>query len=115
MDSVSADPGSKDSDKAIQRAEERLAEAYVDQMTAEGFTAYMINTSRGETVREIVALVRNAEIDVIVMGTSTRTPMDTGDGTHESTLGHVTSDILLRAPCPVLIVPPALLPGLAKR
>ena len=108
-------PKNEDSDEAIQRAEAHMEKAYAEQMTAEGFTAYMINTTRGETVREIVGLARNAKIDVIVMGTSTQTPMDTGDGTYVgNTLGPVASDVLLRAPCPVLIVPPALLPGLAK-
>lgn len=97
----------------IKKAEERLQAAYVDKMKKLNFTNYMINVTQGDVVREITKLAKNVQIDVLVMGTSTKTPIDMGGSPHAAKLGPVVKDVLLASPCPVLVIPPALVPGLA--
>ena len=99
---------------AIREAEKRVAEAYVEQMRARGFNNYMINVSDGDVVSEMVKLARNASVDVLVMGTSTQAPLATGESVNVGPLGPVTAETILWSPCPVLVVPPALIPGLAR-
>jgi len=99
---------------AIEQVEKKIAAAYVTLMRDSGFTDYAINVSDGDVVSEITTLARNAGIDAIVLGTSTETPLDTGKHTNIGSLGPNVTDTLLRAPCPVIIVPPALIPGLAR-
>ena len=99
---------------AIEQAEQRMVDAYVTRMRDSGFADYAINVSDGDVVSEITKLARNAAIDAIVMGTSTETPLDTGKHTNTGSLGPKVADTLLRAPCPVIVVPPALIPGLAR-
>ncbi len=100
--------------EAIKEAEKRVEEAYVTEMRSKGFNDYMINVSDGDVVSELVKLARNAKIDVLVMGTSTQAPLGTGESVNVGPLGPVTADTILWAPCPVLVVPPALIPGLAR-
>ncbi len=102
------------SEDDIKAAEARLKESCVDKMKAQDFSNYMINVSAGNPVREITTLARNANIDVIVMGTSTRTPTAAAESAQSLRLGPVVSEVLLAAPCPVLVVPPHLVPGLAR-
>ena len=74
----------------------------------------MINVSAGDEVSEISKLARNAQIDVMVVGTSTKTPLEVGEGAMNSTLGSTVNKTILKAPCPVIVVPPALVPGLVQ-
>lgn len=99
----------------ISKAEARVKEAYVDTLRREGFDNYSINVSDGDVVSEIVKLARNAAVDVIVMGTDTKVPMQAGEDISVGPLGSVTMDTLLWSPCPVLVIPPALVPGLTRR
>ena len=64
--------------------------------------------------RLYLSLARNAGIDVMVMGTSTAAPLAIGESVNTGPLGSTTADSILWAPCPVIIVPPALVPGLAR-
>ena len=99
----------------IGKAEAQVKEAYVGKMKAQGFDNYSINVSDGDVVSEIVKLARNAVADVIVMGTGTTVPMQAGEDVRVGPLGPVTMDTLLWSPCPVLVIPPALVPGLTRR
>ena len=99
--------------EAINQAEAKVREAYVDKMKKRNFTNYAINVSDGDVVSEISKLARNAGIDAIVMGTSTNAPIVLGESVNTGPLGSITAETILWAPCPVIIVPPALVPGLA--
>ncbi|MEN8246827.1 MAG: universal stress protein [Thermodesulfobacteriota bacterium] len=100
--------------ETIKKGEAQVAEAYVDRLKAKGFTKYQINVSEGDVVGEMTQLAKNAGIDVIVMGTSTKTPLAAGEDITGIALGEITAEAVLAAPCPVLIVPPSLIPGLAQ-
>ena len=97
----------------IKDGETRMVEAYTQRMKNRGFSDYMINVSNGDKVSEMSKLAKNAGIDAIVIGTSTETPLDVGEGSVSSSLGPTAAEIILKAPCPVIVVPPSLLPGLA--
>ncbi|MBL0715138.1 MAG: universal stress protein [Desulfosarcina sp.] len=101
-------------EEKIKAAEARVAEAYVGRMKEQGFTDYMINVSDGDVVSEMAKLARNAGIEAIVMGTSTETPIAAGESVKVGSLGDVATEISLWSPCPVIWVPPALIPGLAR-
>jgi nucleotide-binding universal stress UspA family protein len=101
--------------EAIKEAEARVDEAYRDKLKKHGLNDYMINISEGNVATEICKLARDAKIDLIVMGTSTRAPMDVGESMNIGPLGSTTAGTLLRSPCPVLVVPPAMVPGLTRR
>ncbi|MCK5836749.1 MAG: universal stress protein [Desulfobacula sp.] len=100
--------------KAIKKAEAEVAQAYVKQMKDRDFNDYAINVSDGDVVSEFSKLARNAAVDLMVMGTSTEVPLAMGEGSNVRHLGKTTADALLWAPCPVMIVPPSLIPGLAR-
>jgi len=100
--------------EAINQAEAKLKEAYVDKMRKQDFTNYAINVSEGDVVSEISKLARNAGIDAMVMGTSTNAPIELGESVNTGPLGPITAETILWAPCPVIIVPPSLVPGLAR-
>ena len=100
--------------EAIKAAGAQVAEAYLERLQAHGITDYKINVSDGDVVMELTKLARNAGIDVMVMGTSTKTPIAAGESVTVGPLGPIASDTLLGAPCPVLIVPPTMVPGLAR-
>jgi nucleotide-binding universal stress UspA family protein len=95
-------------------AEAKVAEAYVDRMRKQEVVEYIINVSAGDVASEISKLARNAGIDLMVMGTSDAVPIAAGESVKVPFLGPVISQIAICAPCPVLIVPPALIPGLAS-
>ncbi len=101
--------------EAINQAETKVKEAYVDKMKQQDFTNYVINVSDGDVVSEISKLARNAGIDAMVMGTSTNAPIELGETVNTGPLGSITAETILWAPCPVIIVPPSLIPGLARR
>jgi len=101
-------------EEAINEAEARAKELYVERMKNQGFTSYVINVSDGDVVSEMSKMARNAAIDIMVMGTSTEAPIAVGESINVGPLGPVATETLLCAPCPVLIVPPALIPGLAR-
>lgn len=84
-------------------------------MKRRGFDNFAINVSDGDVVSEITRLARNANVDVIIMGTSTKAPIAAGESVRVSPLGSVTAETVLWAPCPVLVVPPSLVPGLTRR
>ena len=98
----------------IKDGETSVAEAYAEQMKNRGFSDYMINVSDGDKVGEMSKLAKNAEIDAIIIGTSTETPLEVGEGPASGSLGPIAAEIILKAPCPVIVVPPSLLPGLAR-
>jgi len=98
--------------KEIEDAEARMSRLFGEKMKQQGFDNYAINVSDGDIVSEITKLARNINVDVIIMGTSTKTPIAAGESARISPLGSVTGETVLWAPCPVLIVPPALVPGL---
>jgi len=100
--------------EAINQADAKVKEAYVDKMKKQDFTNYAINVSDGDVVSEISKLARNAVIDAMVMGTSTAAPIELGENANTGPLGSVTAETILWSPCPVIIVPPALVPGLAR-
>lgn len=100
--------------EAINQAEAKVKEAYVDKMKKQDFTNYAINVSDGDVVSEISKLARNAGIDAMVMGTSTAAPIELGESANTGPLGSITAETILWSPCPVIIVPPALVPGLAR-
>ena len=100
--------------EAIHQAETKVKEAYVDKMKKQDFTSYAINVSDGDVVSEISKLARNAQVDALVMGTSTNAPIELGESVNTGPLGSITAETILWAPCPVIIVPPALIPGLAR-
>ncbi len=107
--------GPEETAAKIKAAEEQVAAAYVPKMKASGFSDFMINVSDGDVVPEMVKLARNARIDLLVMGTSTHTPVSVSEGAPANTLGLTATQLILSAPCPVLVIPPALIPGLATR
>ena len=98
----------------IKDSETRMNEAYAEQMKNRGFSDYMINVSDGNQVDKMSSLAKDAGIDAIVIGTSTKTPLEAGEGPTSGFLGTTATEIILKAPCPVIVVPPSLLPGLAK-
>jgi len=98
----------------IKDGETLAAEAYTERMKNRGFSDYMINVSDGDKVGKMLKLVKNAGIDAIIIGTSTKTPLEAGEGPTSGFLGTTATEIILKAPCPVIVVPPSLLPGLAK-
>ncbi len=100
--------------KKIKDGETNVAEAYTELMKNRGFSDYMINVSDGDEVGEMAKLAKNAGIDAIIIGTSTETPLEVGEGPASGSLGPTAAEIILKAPCPVIVVPPSLLPGLAK-
>ena len=59
--------------KKIKDGETLAAEAYTERMKNRGFSDYMINVSDGDQVGKMLKLVKNAGIDAIVIGTSTKT------------------------------------------
>jgi nucleotide-binding universal stress UspA family protein len=99
----------------IEEAEIRVKEAYENKLRDKGVEDYMINVSDGDIVSEITKLARNAKIDAIIMGTATKSPIAAGEDIRVGPLGKITTDTLLWSPCPVLVVPPALVPGLTRR
>ncbi|MCD4741449.1 MAG: universal stress protein [Desulfobacteraceae bacterium] len=101
-------------EQAIKEAEAKVSEAYVGRMKDSGFDNYAINIGDGDVVSELSKLARNSAVDLMVMGTSTETPLAVGESTNVAPLGEITSDALLWAPCPVMIIPPSLIPGLAR-
>ena len=100
--------------ETINQAEAKVKEVYVDKMKKQDYTNYAINVSDGDVVSEISKLARNAGIDVMVMGTSTNAPIELGESANTGPLGPITAETILWAPCPIIIVPPALVPGLAR-
>lgn len=66
---------------AIKDAESKVAQAYVQQMKDREFENYAINVSDGDVVSEILKLALNAAVDLMVMGTSTDTPLSCDDCT----------------------------------
>lgn len=104
----------EEANKAIKAAEQKVADTYVEQMKNGGFDDYAINVSDGDVVSEMTKLARNAGIGAMVMGTSTETPIGLGEHANVAPLGPKVADMLLWAPCPVIVVPPALIPGLAR-
>jgi len=100
-------------DNAIRDAETQVADAYVERIKAKGLADYKINVSDGDVASEMTKLARNAGMDVIIMGTSTQAPVPTGEDINIGPLGPVVSETILWAPCPVLVIPPSLVPGLA--
>ncbi len=107
------DTDEKETIERIKDSETRMVAAYSERMKNRGFSDYMINVSDGDPVSEMVKLAKNAGVDAIVIGTSTETPLEAGEGAMSSSLGATAARIILKAPCPVIVVPPALLPGLA--
>lgn len=100
--------------EAIKDAEARVADAYVERIKAKGLTDYKINVSDGDVASEMTKLARNAGVDVMIMGTSTHAPISIGEDFNVGPLGPVVSETILWAPCPVLVIPPALIPGLVR-
>ncbi|MDX2455581.1 universal stress protein [Desulfosarcina sp.] len=98
-------------EEAIKDAEAKVHTAYVGMMKERNFNNYMINVSDGDAISEITKLARNAAADLIVMGTSTDAPIGIGDSTNVGTFGETAKEIILWAPCPVLVIPPSLVPG----
>ncbi|RUA00396.1 MAG: hypothetical protein DSY89_06670, partial [Deltaproteobacteria bacterium] len=107
------DIGEKETIEKIKDGETRMVAAYSEWMKKREFSDYMINVSDGDPVGEMVKLAKNAGIDAIVIGTSTDIPLQAGEGAMSSSLGTTAVEVILKAPCPVIVVPPALLPGLA--
>jgi len=105
----------KETTEKIKSAETRVVDAYVGEMKKRGFEKYVINVSDGDVVTEITRLARNAKIDIIFMGPSTKEPVAMGEQVRVAPLGPVVSEAILWAPCPVMIIPPAMLPGLTRR
>ncbi len=99
--------------KKTRDIETRVLEAYVERMKNRGFSDYMINVVDGDQVDKMSNLAKNADIDAIIIGTSTKTPLEAGEGPVAGSLGPTATEIILKAPCPVIVVPPSLLPGLA--
>ena len=81
----------------------------------QGFDKYVLNVTDGDIVSEITKLARNAKIDVIFMGPSTKEPVMVGEDVRVAPLGPVATQTVLWASCPVMIIPPAMLPGLTRR
>jgi len=98
----------------IKDGETRMVEAYTERMKNKEFSDYMINVSSGDKVNEMSKLAKNAGIDAIVIGTSTETPLEAGEGVMSGSIGSTAAEIILKAPCPVIVVPPNMIPGLAR-
>ena len=98
----------------IKEGEAKVAQAYVEQMREKSFGNYAINVTDGDVVGEISKLARNAAVDLMVLGTSTELPLSMGEGPSVEKFGTVATNSILRAPCPVLVVPPSMIPGLAR-
>ena len=101
-------------EEAVKKTEARIGELYVERMRNKDFSNYAINVSDGDVVSEMSKMARNAAVDLIVLGTSTNTPIARGERIEVGPLGATTAKAILWAPCQVLIVPPALIPGLAR-
>ena len=101
-------------EEAIKEGESKVAEAYLGQMKERAFDNYAINVTDGDMAGEISKLARNASVDLMIMGTSTDLPLDTGEAPQAESFSEVAAESLLRAPCPVMVVPPSLIPGLAR-
>lgn len=97
---------------AINEAEAKVKTAYADKMKARGFNNYQINVTEGDVISELTKLARNTSADIMVMGTSTDAPIDTGDSTNVGSFGETAQEIILWVSCPVLVVPPSMVPGL---
>ncbi|RLC03785.1 MAG: hypothetical protein DRH34_05115 [Deltaproteobacteria bacterium] len=110
----SLDLNEEETIKKIKDSETRMVEAYAERMKNRGFSDYMINVSDGDQVDKMSSLAKDAGIDAIVIGTSTKTPLDVGEGPASGSLGLTATEMILKAPCSVIVVPPSLLPGLAK-
>lgn len=100
-------------EQAIKQAGDEVGQAYSQKIRDRDFNDYLINVSDGDVVSEISKLSRNAGIDLIIMGTATDIPLATGGTTNIGPLGKTTAETLLWAPCPVMVIPPSLIPGLA--
>ena len=100
--------------EALKRAEVRLSKAYADQMKRMGFTNYRINVSEGDVAGEILKLARNAGMDMIILGISARAPIGPAEKMTLPSLGSVATETIKWAPCPVLVVPSALIAGLSQ-
>ena len=98
----------------IKEGEAKVAQAYVEQMRERSFDNYAINVTDGDVVGEISKLARNAAVDLMVLGTSTELPLSMGESPNVESFGTVATNAILRAPCPVLVVPPSMIPGLAR-
>jgi len=99
---------------AIQEAEEKISSAYVDRLRSHNITNYKINVSEGDLAGEIEKLAKNTGVDVMVMGTATHAPIAIGEDISITPLSSTAADIILMAPCPVLVLPPSQIPGLAR-
>jgi len=99
----------------IKEGEAKVTQAYVEQMRGRAFDNYAINVTDGDVVGEISKLARNAAVDLMVLGTSTELPLSMGEDPGVESIGTVATNSILRAPCPVLVVPPSMIPGLARR
>ena len=107
--------GDKDNvEQVIKEGEAKVAQAYVGQMKERAFDKYAINVTDGDVVGEIVKLARNAAVDLMVLGTLTDLPLAMGESPSVDSFGSVATNAILRAPCPVLVVPPSMIPGLAR-
>jgi len=107
------DLSEEETTKKIKDIETHMVEAYSERMKNRGFTDYMINVSDGDQVDKMSDLAKNADIDAIIIGTSTKTPLEVGEGPASGSLGDTSAEMILKAPCSVIVVPPSLLPGLA--
>ena len=108
------DLSEEETNEKIKDSETRMVEAYAERMKNRGFSDYMINVSDGDQVDKMSSLAKDAGIDAIIIGTSTKTPLEVGEGPASGSLGLTAAEMILKAPCPVIVVPPSLLPGLAK-
>jgi nucleotide-binding universal stress UspA family protein len=73
-----------------------------DELTARGLQVTSVLT-RGGAATDIVQKATKLHADVIVMGSHGHTAL------YELVVGSTTHAVIKRAPCPVLVVPPALL------
>ena len=105
----------KETAEKIKKEGARVVKAYADKMKKEGFDKYVINVTDGDIVSEITKLARDARVDVIFMGPSTKEPVAVGEDVRVAPLGRVVSETILWAPCPIMVIPPAMLPGLTRR
>ncbi len=101
-------------EQAIKESESKVVQAYVGKMKERGFNNYAINVTDGNVVSEISKLARNAAVELMVVGTSTDLPLAMGESPNAADLGAISKSSILRAPCPVMVIPPSLIPGLAR-
>jgi len=104
----------ENAEKAIKTGESKVAQAYMDRMKKREFDNYAINVTDGDEAGEISKLARNAGVDLLVMGASTDLPLSMGESPHADSFSSVVMESILRAPCPVMVIPPSLIPGLAR-